>query len=292
MLHTRLWMGAVLMLLAASLLVLDQPTRPFFPFLLVLVGFQIVLACLELTHLLSGAGRPRIWFCLLGVVLVILANWPAHIWSALPGLPAAPGVDSWHWILGAFTVVVLASFLVEMASFREPGGSVERIALGIWVVAYLALLPSFLIQLRWLEDRDSSSPVPRGLAALALAIFVPKLCDIGAFFAGRSLGRHWMSPILSPKKTWEGLLGGLGLAVLAAIGLNHLMPAIPGGTLGAVGFGLTVGLAGALGDLAESLIKRDCRQKDASQAVPGFGGVLDVIDSILFAAPVAWCWLQ
>ena len=63
-----------------------------------------------------------------------------------------------------------------------------------------------------------------------------------------------MSPILSPKKTWEGLLGGLGLAVLAAIGLNHLMPAIPGGTLGAVGFGLTVGLAGALGDLAESLI--------------------------------------
>ncbi len=60
----------------------------------------------------------------------------------------------------------------------------------------------------------------------------------------------------------------------------------------AVGFGLTVGLAGVLGDLAESLINRDCRQKDASQAVPGFGGVLDVMDSVLFAAPVAWCWLQ
>ena len=65
-----------------------------------------------------------------------------------------------------------------------------------------------------------------------------------------------------------------------------------GGDWAAIGFGLTVGLAGVLGDLAESLIKRDCRRKDASDTVPGFGGVLDVIDSILFAAPVAYLWLR
>jgi phosphatidate cytidylyltransferase len=59
-----------------------------------------------------------------------------------------------------------------------------------------------------------------------------------------------------------------------------------------VGFGITVGIAGVLGDLAESLIKRDGKQKDASQVVPGFGGVLDVADAILFAAPVAYCWLR
>jgi phosphatidate cytidylyltransferase len=67
---------------------------------------------------------------------------------------------------------------------------------------------------------------------------------------------------------------------------------IPGGPAGVTAFGLTVGLAGMLGDLAESLIKRDCERKDASQIVPGFGGILDVVDAIVFAAPVAYWWLR
>lgn len=295
MLHTRLWMGIVLILLAAGLLVLDQPTAPFFPFLLLLVGSLAVLATLELTHLLAGESQPRPWFCLAGVLLVLLANWPAHVWPALSSdwsPPGAPRSDSWHWILGTFTAFVLAAFLVEMAYFRQPGGIVVRIALSVWIVAYLGLLPSFLYQLRWLSETRETSGVPRGLPALALGIFIPKVCDIGAYFTGRLLGRHRMTPLLSPNKTWEGFAGGLAAAVLVAVVLNRLLPVIPGGDLGAVGFGLTVGLAGVLGDLAESLIKRDCRQKDASQVVPGFGGVLDVIDSIVFAAPVAWCWLR
>jgi phosphatidate cytidylyltransferase len=285
MLRTRLWMGAALIVLAATLLVLDQPTRPYFPFLLILAGSLATLSCLELTQLLASSSGPRLWFCLLGVLAVVLANWPAYV---IPGA----STDPWHWVLGAFTAVVLLAFLVEMACFREPGGAVSRIALAVWTVAYLGLLPSFLFQLRFLPGDAGSSGVPRGLAALALGIFTPKVCDIGAFFTGRLLGRHPMTPLLSPKKTWEGFMGGLGLAALVAVGLNRLMPVVPGGDLGAAGFGVTVGLAGVLGDLAESLIKRDCRQKDASQVVPGFGGVLDVIDSILFAAPVAWCWLR
>ena len=74
------------------------------------------------------------------------------------------------------------------------------------------------------------------------------------------------------------------------IGINRLGGGLS--DLAAAGFGLTVGIAGVLGDLAESLIKRDCRQKDASQVVPGFGGVLDVVDSVLFAAPVAYWWMR
>ena len=101
-----------------------------------------------------------------------------------------------------------------------------------------------------------------------------------------------MTPLLSPKKTWEGFTGGMLASVLAAVALNRLGPVLRGGDLAAVGFGLTVGGAGVLGDLAESLIKRDGRQKDASTTVPGFGGVLDVIDSVVFAAPVAYCWLR
>ena len=120
---------------------------------------------------------------------------------------------------------------------------------------------------------------------------MPKCCDIGAYFTGRLLGRHRMTPVLSPKKTWEGAAGGLVAG--GAGGHRHQPPgpACCAADLAAVGFGLTVGLAGMLGDLAESLIKRDCQQKDASQVVPGFGGVLDVVDSIVFAAPVAYWWL-
>jgi phosphatidate cytidylyltransferase len=127
---------------------------------------------------------------------------------------------------------------------------------------------------------------------LALAIFVPKCTDIGAYFTGRFLGRHPLAPVLSPKKTWEGAAGGFLAAVLATILIDRLGPANPlrEDALWEVGFGISVGGAGILGDLAESLIKRDCRQKDASHLVPGFGGVLDVVDAILFAAPVAYWW--
>src|SRR5262249_48319341 len=86
---------------------------------------------------------------------------------------------------------------------------------------------------------------------------------------------------------------GIAAAAAAAIGLDRFGPApVLHNVLWAeIGFGVTVGVAGMLGDLAESLIKRDCRQKDASQAVPGFGGVLDVVDAVIFASPVAYLWL-
>jgi phosphatidate cytidylyltransferase len=165
-----------------------------------------------------------------------------------------------------------------------PGESVIRIALTVWLAAYLGLLPSFLAQLRWLSHQQATT-------ALALAIFVPKCGDSAAYFAGRFLGRHRLTPTLSPKKTWEGAVGGLAASVLAAIGIDRLAPVVRGGIFSAAGLGAALGIAAMLGDLAESLIKRDCYQKDASQVVPGFGGVLDIVDSILFAAPVAYWWL-
>jgi phosphatidate cytidylyltransferase len=193
-------------------------------------------------------------------------------------------------VLGVFAAVVVLALLREMTVYVEPGGAVVRAALAVWMTAYLGLLPSFLAQLRW----GSGGPHGdwTGLAAVALAIFIPKCCDIGAYFTGRALGRHKMSPVLSPNKTWEGLAGGLVLSAGSSVVINRFLPDGPLTDLRAAAFGLTVGGVGALGDLAESLVKRDCRQKDASQAVPGFGGVLDVIDSIVFAAPVAYLWLR
>jgi phosphatidate cytidylyltransferase len=283
MLRTRLWMGAVLVLLAVGVLVIDQYLGPWYPFLFVLVTALGLAACYELLQLLESSLRPPGWLCYLGVAVVIAANWPAHLVGGQDRL-------TWLWVLGTFTAVVLSAFLTELATFREPGGCVGRIAMTVFLVAYLAWLPSFLVQLRWPADEGRQTDIGlRGTLALALTIFVPKCGDIGAYFTGRFLGRHRMTPTLSPQKTWEGFAGGMVAAALTAFALNRLGPLLPDPA--AVGFGLTVGLAGVLGDLAESLIKRDGQKKDASQTVPGFGGVLDVVDSVLFAAPVAYCWL-
>ncbi len=272
MLRTRLWMGAIFIGLTVAVLFVDQP---WYPFLLVLVGGLACASTLELLHLLNPQVRPRPWLCLAGITALVAANWMPHWW---PGWFSA-----WMLIAGVCAGFVVLAFVVEMATFREPGQSVTRMALAVWLMGYLGLLPSFLAQMRWLQD---------GTAALALAIFVPKGCDIGAYFTGRLFGRHKMTPVLSPKKTWEGAAGGLAAAVLTAILLDRLGPApILREHIGLeIAFGLSVGAAGMLGDLAESLIKRDCGQKDASSAVPGFGGVLDVVDAILFAAPVSYFW--
>lgn len=283
MLRTRLWMGAVLVALVVAVLAVDR--GPGYPFLLVLLLVLSLAGCVELLHLLAGLHRLSAWFCYGAVGAMVLANWVPHL-PAL-GLQGNP----WLWVAGTLAAVVMAAFGIEMATFREPGGSVIRIALTVWVVGYLGLLPSFFAQLRWLDEGASSE---EGTAALALAVFVPKCSDIGAYFTGRLLGRHRMTPVLSPKKTWEGAAGGLVAAVLAAVAVDRLGPAavLRDNWFVETGFGLTVGLAAMAGDLAESLVKRDCRQKDASQAVPGFGGVLDVVDSVLFAAPVAYGWLR
>jgi phosphatidate cytidylyltransferase len=282
--------GLVLILLVAGVLLLDQYLQrflslPIYPCLLVFILVLAVLSCVELHALLSDLPRPPLWLALLGCCAVVLAGWPAHLgWT----------IDQpWRDVAWVFAAVVLAGFLYEMAVFREPGSAVMRNSLLVWMVGYLGLLPCFFAQLRWWPaGEDTRTQDLRGEAALALTIFVTKAADIGAYFTGRLIGRHHMSPVISPKKTWEGLAGGVVLSVVVACALNRLVAPLLGGDLSASLFGIAVGLAGVLGDLAESLIKRDRRRKDASQRVPGFGGVLDVVDSVLFAAPVAYWWMR
>jgi phosphatidate cytidylyltransferase len=284
-------MGAILVALTAGVLTIDSWLAPWYPFLLILVLSLSLMACHEILQLLGSVSRPFASLCYTSVAAVLIANWLPHVRpNLLPALDDDIGTElnPWICVLSVFAVVILAAFLVEMAAFQAPGESVSRISLTVWMVAYLGLLPSFLVQLRWPTSPDTR----RGTVALALAIFVPKCGDIGAYFTGRFLGRHRMAPVLSPKKTWEGAAGGLAAAVFAALGLNRLGPVIRGGLWAIIGFGLALGVCGMLGDLAESLIKRDCQKKDASQALPGFGGVLDVVDAILFAAPVAYWWLR
>src|SRR5712692_4112194 len=133
MLRTRLWMGTILVALTVGVVVVDNWMGPVYPFLFLLLVSLALVACFELLHLLPLPRRPPAWLCYAAVIAVAAANWPAH----LPEPFRVGDRDPWHWILGAFAVVVLAAFLVEMATFREPGDSVARIALTVWLAGYL-----------------------------------------------------------------------------------------------------------------------------------------------------------
>lgn len=253
---------------------------------LALVG--ILLGTRELLDLLSARQlAPHAFETAAGTLLIALA---AAV--SLLGPETVPvwlrGAQPTLWALAAG---LFGLFLGEMARYREPGGVTLRIAAGTLIQVYLGLMGSFLIALRLFHSNAW------GLAALISMILVVKLSDAGAYFAGRALGRHPLAPLLSPKKTVEGSLGGI-VASIAGAGLfcHFFLPwfipdAAPVAPWRWIVYGLVLAVTGMLGDLAESLIKRDMGRKDAGQLLPGMGGVLDVLDSLLWGAPVAClCW--
>ena len=120
--------------------------------------------------------------------------------------------------------------------------------------------------------------------------YVVKSADIGAYSIGTLFGKHKFSPKISPGKTWEGMGGAVAAAIIVAIGfalICDIMLWWP-----AAIFGLGFAFIGQLGDLAESMIKRDAEQKDAANKVPGFGGILDIVDSPLLAGPFAYLFFM
>ncbi len=275
--RTRIVVGNLLAAFTIALLVGDSYLAPWFPVLFTALAFIGVVATRELVSLFPADFRPATAPTIAAVLVVMAANWLPLVVRSMTGFES---------VAIAFVAVFMAAVLVELARFREPGGIVPRLGLVVFAVAYLGLLGSAFAQVRWL------TPDPgRASWLLGLAIFIPKGADTGAYFAGRAFGRHRMTPLLSPKKTWEGLAGGLLWAALTAVGFHLVAGGLFGhGIMEAAAFGVVVGAVGVLGDLAESLVKRDAQAKDAAASIPGFGGLLDVVDSVLFAAPVAYLW--
>ena len=176
-------------------------------------------------------------------------------------------------LLVAFGAIALASVLR-----RDYTGVLVDIAYTCFGVLWIGWLAGYAIYLR-----NVSGSVP-GLPWLLTAIAITIAADSGAYFSGRALGRHLLAPRVSPKKTIEGLAGGLlaaGIVGAAAALLALQQPWWLGALLGVVS-----GLAAVLGDLLESLVKRQFDVKDSSRLIPGHGGVLDRIDSLLFVIPV------
>ncbi len=180
----------------------------------------------------------------------------------------------------------LAAALLVASHKQNVKGVIAAAGGAMLSYAYLGVLLGFLVAIR----REHSAWV------LLWVLAVTKSCDIGAFFTGSAIGKNKLIVWLSPKKTWEGLIGGmLTSAVVAVIGhfafAQWGSESLPPVWTSAIA-GLLFGLIGQGGDLAASLLKRDAGIKDSGSILPGFGGALDVIDSPAMVAPVAFWWLH
>lgn len=255
-----------------------------------------MLATGELLAMYRNAGhKPAAWAMYAGNALILLAAMAPLAWS-LRGLPYPPDcpLGTLGWVLSATALAVLLAFLAEMQRYRGPGGVSANIGLVVLAVTYIGLLMSFLIALRMFGGNAV------GMAALLSMIIATKLGDTGAYtfgrlFGGKVFGSLRMAPVLSPKKTWEGAVGALVFSCLGAwLTFEYLVPRLTGVNeiatpwWEAMIYGGVISMVGILGDLAESLLKRDLGVKDSSTWLKGLGGILDLLDSLLATAPIAY----
>lgn len=224
-----------------------------------LMALAAAIATLELARLARGAGH------LTNPILPALMALVAFAAIRLPARDAlAPGV------------VALMFVGLGLSVLRPATNSITGWALGAAGALYIGLCAGHLAALREL---------PNGLWWLALALAPTWLADSGAYLVGRRFGRHKLAPVISPGKTWEGYAGGVAAGALGGAALGAASPLGAGHGLAC---GLLVGALGALGDLAESLFKRQASAKDSGQLIPGHGGVFDRLDSLLWAGVLVY----
>lgn len=237
-----------------------------------------VLAARELAAMLKAKGIVSSKRLMTGAAVVGLG-----LSYFTPSGLTAPAAMS---LAGTGCAITLVAALVYFSRNKSTEGVIAGAGGVLLSLVYLGFMFGFVLALR----REHSAWVVLWVLA------VTKSCDIGAYFTGRALGRHKLIPWLSPGKTWEGLAGGVVLsAIVAIVGLSllrdaHLNPGVH--TIEAILVGAVFGLVGQVGDLLESLLKRDAGTKDSGSSIPGFGGVLDVLDSPILVAPVAYWWLS
>ncbi|HNP69736.1 MAG TPA: phosphatidate cytidylyltransferase [Kouleothrix sp.] len=249
--------------------------------IVVLVVAATVVGLLELYGAFAQGGyRPRV---AVGIALAL----------ALIGAVTLRATTSLDLVMPLITLAIVASLVFELTRHSERGG-VASWALTLAGAFYLGWLFSQFIPLRMLSSALRPNlftllglPLDSGAAWIYLILAITWIQDTAAYFVGKYTGRHKMAPILSPKKTWEGAVGGLVGSVLASVGFAVVF-GLPINTAQALFLGLVGGIVGPLGDLAESMIKRQVGLKDAGNLIPGHGGILDRADSLLFTGPVLY----
>jgi phosphatidate cytidylyltransferase len=189
----------------------------------------------------------------------------------------------------AVAIVTLVAAVFRPSELKE---SLVSVSSTIFGVIYVALLASCLVGVRMISDSRFATPVSH-LASKALTMFfaIVIFTDTGAYYTGRTIGRHKLAPRISPGKTIEGAIGGFVMAAVAGyVSKLTFFPEIP--LAHCLVLGTIIGIVGQIGDLAESLLKRGSDVKDSGRLLPGHGGMLDRVDSILFSAPVLYFYFR
>lgn len=260
------------------------------------VGLRLITAFVGIPIVLAAVWLGGWWAFALAALVTLLAIYELHTMMLHEGyhplilvscalsllfmLAAMLPGQRLHLLEIGISVALLISFPVLFFRKRLEGAMIDW-SLTIAIAFYLGWPMSFLLVLRGYQVGLGT-----GLWWLLTLFAGVWGFDTGAFFAGHFWGRHKLAPRISPGKTWEGILGGLVFSVAAAVLFTTLPMGVPWYL--AVVFGLLIGVAAALGDLAESLIKRQTHVKDSGQFFPGHGGMLDRLDSILFAVLIVF----
>lgn len=240
------------------------------------------LALWEFYDMLEKGGRrcSKAWG-LMGGILLSAGTW----WFSARRLTF---VNTFEVLL--LLGLVLGLFVRQLMDRENPDG-IQTISNTLLGVMYVPWLFNFIPKIKYFYDGVGGT----GELFVFYLVVVTKFGDIGAYATGRMFGRHKLIPRISPNKTWEGLLGGFVVALIASVTtFKYLQPRIE--EVGfhecdAVVLGVLLGMMGAMGDLSESLLKREVQVKDSGGVLPGIGGTLDLIDSLLFTTPLLYAYL-
>jgi phosphatidate cytidylyltransferase len=235
------------------------------------------LAALEFNAMAQNAGIR----CSVPMLILSMEAWIVAMYLAPPSMPTTAALA----LMASILIGSVALSVIFLSKGKDLRGVIAGATFTVASAAYVAMGFGLLLLIR----RDHSAWWIVGIIATV------KMCDTGAFFVGCNIGKRKMIPWVSPAKSWEGLIGGLVTASLTAIGLaalnNSYLPDEPTISLGFAAFlGVLFGALGQLGDLLISVFKRDSGIKDASSVLPGLGGILDVLDSLLLVSVAAY-WL-
>ncbi len=279
-LNRRLIVSGVLGSIVALLIAFS--TLPFVSILLMLfVALLAGVGIWEYAHLAEAKGiKPQSRWMVAAAVAVVIALYASLVFVDFPQLP--------------ILVMAIALALFFLLHFKDPTDSLFTIAVEFFGVAYVAAPLSLMLGVLYPVAYNG---IPQeGRWWLVYLILVTKITDVGAYFVGRLWGKTKLSPNLSPKKTIEGAVAGFISAVIASMliylaGKHFFEGHFALSFTESIWLGMLIGVFGQIGDLAESLLKRDAVVKD-SNTLPGLGGVLDMVDSLLFTTPIVYFFIR
>jgi phosphatidate cytidylyltransferase len=252
----------------------------------ILISLFGMVALLEFYRMLDHKGLPNFKF--VGMICGAIMFVGSFYYFSRMG-PAR----SYDFEISVLVFFLLTMFTREMFARLRDEQPLQAMAYTLFGLLYVLWLFNFMTKIVYVMPRSPSGAVTGQFYCLYL-IAVTKFSDMGAYLTGMAIGKHPLIPHISPKKTWEGFFGALAFSLLASIGLYKIMP----GHLSvltmthAIILGLVLGFAAVIGDLAESIIKRSTGVKDSGGLLPGIGGALDLIDSLLFTAPLLFFYLR